>query len=30
MMAVYEYMHKRHIEKAAKIKTYQMQYRDRM
>jgi ferritin len=28
MLAVWEYMHKKHIEKANKIKTYQAQYRE--
>lgn len=27
MMAVYEYLHSRHVEKANEIKTYQAQYR---
>lgn len=30
MMAVYEYLHKMHIEEAAEVKIYQAQYREHM
>lgn len=30
MMAVYEYLHKKHIEEAAEIKIYQAQFREHM